>query len=441
MNTMKTMNTATSPIPKTAPPKPESNPFMKPFLALALLTLAPLSHADIITIGDGVHSKGRFNGTDEAPFVGALHALSKGGVIEVLAGDYLFQNPVTISTSGISIRGTAGSRLVPAPAGSVGLFDVTTAATRVRFTGLRIETSQPAAAQSAIVATGDGIAFDHCSFIALGGASDFRFIDIGDGVTLHSGTLLESNTFRFSDLSAGVIGYRGRLGMALRANGNTFDRVQGATAGLCRYALELRDESKGTLDGNSFMNLGSASSPIDAAIWCQAEGEGHHFAISGNVFDQCAGQQIIDLRAGRFCAITGNSFGELPLATNGAIRLSASLGGKTGESNVITGNQFHAVALGIQISSQKWNLVNSNQFTVCTTRQIDVFASAQGVSIVGNQFVAAGTVPISEAIRLLAGIDFLVHDNVTLSETPLIGFSNVVSNSSADTNILSNWQS
>lgn len=396
-------------------------------------------HESVVTIGDGINSFGHFNGVNHAPFAKALAKLPNGGTIEVLTGNWTFGQPVTIAAHGITIRGSSGANLIPGGTQPIGLFDVQ--GDRVRITGIQISTTTPLAGQNAIRALGETFSLDHCVFRALGGALDFRFVELGDGINFRRGSLIEGNSFLFSSTSAGITGLRARLGISLRMVGNEFTRIGNTGGGLCRYAVVFETESKGVIVGNSFQNLGTATDKLDAVIWSNAEGEGHHFAITGNFLEFCIADQTIQLMGGRFCTITGNVFGRMTSAVNGVVRLQASVGGAKGESNVISGNQFHNVTLGVFVSGQQWTGIHGNQFTICSSRQVEVLASAQGLSIVGNQFAASGTQSIPEAIRTSGGSDHMVHDNVAVSNSPSIGFVQVLTSTTVDQNVLDNWKS
>ena len=126
------------------------------------------------------------------------------------------------------------------------------------------------------------------------------------------------------------------------------------------------------------------------------------------------------------------------------MRLAASEGGGGGNSNVISANQFHNVALGVHIGDQLWTTVEGNQFTICSSAQVRVAGSARGVMINDNQFVGAsvlaGDVPF--AIQLLGGSDHMIRDNAALSQHPTFHFQQVVSSvPMIDATIEGNWKS
>ncbi len=409
---------------------------------LAFLFLCPHAsafHDSIVTIGDGTTSHGRFNGTDEGPFDRALRAAPDGGVIEVLPGTYTFTKPLVITNEGLTLRGSSGAVLACSNDPAVGLFDIEAA--RVALTGIQISVPQAVASQVAIFVDADDVTIDH-SYLGVGtGALDFRLIDIGDGQTPRSGVRIESNTFALSKASAGVVGVRGRLGSGLTITNNDF-RVGGfVPSGLCRYALELQSQAHGVITGNSFQDMGTGAAPIDSVIAVTSDAASPGLVIRGNFFEHCLGPNVILVRGGRFCSITGNVIGRMTLATAGAIAFEAAPGGSPGESNIVSGNELHNVALGIRVDAQKWLVAEANQFTLCSTRQIEVTSSAVGTSIVANQFVSSGANSISEAIYVGGGSGHLIHDNQVGSEVAGKTFQFVVNALAPGTNVSDNWKS
>ena len=396
------------------------------------------SSSPVVTIGDGIASFGDFNGTNQQPFRLALKSLPGGGVIDVLPGHFSFDRAVIITQDDITIRGSTGAKLLSNGTNVVGLFLIL--GDHVRISGLQIKTNNPVANQAAILGLGDSIAVDHCLFTALGGAADFRFLQFGDGSNVRRGTLIESNTFLFTPTSNGVIGVTLRFGIDLRMVNNEFRRQTGGAA-LCRYAVEIDAESKGVISGNSFQNLGTGADKLDAVIFSDADTEGHHFAITGNFFENCQAPQVLHLSGGRFCTVTGNVFGRMLAATGGVIRLSPSSNGVVGESNVVSGNQFHNVELGIWVDDNLWNNITGNNFTICTTPQIWVGPNGQGTMISSNQFVGSTNLStnIPTAITVTTSVNHLIHDNAAMSQNANFGFATVVTSSSSDASILDNF--
>lgn len=416
---------------------------MIPLLLTALLQITPAPGAGapgLFTVGDGISSHGTFNGVDERPFLDAVKATPAGGTIEVLAGHWRFRRSVTLAKDGVTVRGSAASRIHPAPTGPVGAFLVL--GEHVRLTGIHVKVLTAAPNQSAVRVLGDSFTADHCTFTALAGAPGFRLLECGDGVNVRRGTLLDGNSFLFGAQSQDVVGVTLRFGLDLRMSDNEFRKRTGGP-GLCRYAVEIHDESKGTITGNSFQNLGAGGAALDAVIYSNAETEGHHFAIVGNFMENCISARPVHLSGGRFCAITGNVFGRLSAATEGVIRLTASVGNNIGESNVISGNQFHNVALGVKIDDSLWTNVNGNQFTICNSPMIEVGPNGHGALISANQFVGATALSanIPHAIFLSTSGDHLVHDNLCSSQNLSFGFTSVISSQSSDASIVDNVKS
>jgi len=411
------------------------------FVAMLQITPGPVSSVtSLVTIGDGAQSFGTYNGSDHGPFQAALKAAAPGGVIEVLPGHYSFGRTVTIGKDGITLRGSAGARIQPAKSGAVGTFLVT--GDHVRFTGMHWKILTGVSNQSVIKVLGDSFALDHSTLTAVNGAPGMRMLETGDGLNIRRGTLIESNSFLFTDQSQDVTGVTLRFGLDLRMSDNEFRKVTGGP-GLCRYAVEIHDESKGTITGNSFQNLGNGANPMQAVIYSNAEAEGHHFAIVGNFMENCQAPHAIHLSGGRFCAITGNVFGRLSAATDGAIHLTASVGNNIGESNVISGNQFHNIAMGIKADHSLWTNINGNQFTICNGPMIDIGANAHGALISANQFIGAtalsGNIP--HAILISTSGDHLIHDNICSSQNGTFSFTKVVQSSSSEASIKDNINS
>lgn len=415
-------------------------------IALAVTLLVPgampCAVGQSLTVGDGVLSVGTYNGNDQVPFEAALAALPRGGTIDLLAGTWTFERPVAVTARGVTISGSAGSVLKSHASGKLGLFHVD--GDDFRMTGLRVIVDQAVAQQRLVTTGADSFTVDHCAFELRAGAVDFRVLDLGDGVVQRRGTLIEGNRFLFTEQSAGVVGITLRLGLDLRLCNNEFRKVNGVPVGLCRRAIELYDESKGTMTGNSFQNLGSGPAPMDSVVYSQAETEGHHLAIGSNFFENCFAPSVVHLAGGRFTAITGNVFGRMLESSQGVVRLTASEGGKGGNSNVVTGNQFHNDVLGVYISDQLWNTVQGNQFTICTGPQIRILPSSQGVMVFANQFVGSSglSANIPYAIEVGGGSDHMIRQNCALSQHPTFGFQSVVNLVTAlDITIEDNWKS
>ena len=416
---------------------------MRPIQPLALsVALAATAIAQDVSIGDGVESFGTFNGDDHRPFLQAIAALPRGGTVEVLAGRYRFERAVDVTPNGITIRGSAGAELVSAKTGAVGILRVE--GDDFRLTGVRVVTELPPAQQVSIAVSGDSVVVDHCTFDARGGAPGVRLLELGEAATQRRGTLIDGNRFLFTPQSAGVIGVSLINGLDLRLCDNEFRKETGASGGLCRYAVKLVDESKGTITGNSFQNLATGAAPMDAVVYSQAESEGHHLAIAGNFFENCQAPTVVHLAGARFCAITGNVFGRMVSATDGVVRLAATELGANGNSNVVSGNQFHNVALGVWIGDQLWSTVEGNQFTISSSPQVSIQGSARGAMVVTNQFVASAVLSsdIPYAIQLSGGSDHMIRDNAVLSQHPTHHFAQVVSTVPAiDASIQDNWKS
>lgn len=405
-----------------------------------------LDRGGLITVGDGVRSKGRLNGSTEAVFEQAIGMLPDGGTLFVLDGEWQFSKHVTIPTSRIAIHGSGASELRPAPSGAIGLFQID--GDGVRLSSLRVRAVAPTPSQSAIKVHGDDFTLDHCSLAALGPAVDFRLVDLGydDGATFRDGAVIEANTFEFGAESAGVVGLRGRLGSGLRLIANDFGPEPGAPFGRCRYACEFLGEGRGTISANSFQNLGSPTDLMQAVIYSDSASEGHHFAIQGNFFEYCLAQRGIWLRGGRFCSIVGNVFGRFVATTLGVVRFDISSASTRGESNVVSANQFHnAGGPGVIVISQHGIVISGNSFTLASTRQIDLGANVFGSSITGNQFVKdASPTAVSEAIRIQTGGAHMVHDNSAFSDHPTVRFGTVLNASGVPVlqiNAADNWLS
>lgn len=411
------------------------------FAALLQITPGPvIPGTSFVTIGDGLISFGTYNGADHGPFQAALKAAPTGGVIEVLPGHYSFSRSVTIGKDGVTVRGSAGARIQSTGVGAVGTFLIQ--GDQVRLSGMHWKVLNPAANQSLIKVLGDAFTLDHCTFSAIAGAPGMRLVEAGDGVNIRHGTLIESNTFLFGAQSQDLTGITLRFGLDLRMIGNEFRKIPGGP-GLCRYAVEIEDESKGTITSNSFQNLGDGANPLQAVLYSNAETEGHHFAISGNFIENCQTSHAIHLSGGRFCAITGNVFGRLSAATGGAIHLTASVGNNIGESNVISGNQFHNIAMGVKVDDSLWTNINGNQFTICGGPMIEIGPNAHGALISSNQFIGATALSahIPHAISISTSGDHLVHDNICSSQNASFTFTKVVSSTSSEASILDNVNS
>lgn len=408
-------------------------------ISVAAFAFVSPAIAKIVTVGDGITTKGMFNGVDHQPFVQALAILPEGGVVEVLGGTYSFAQPVTIGADDIVVRGSNASILRAAGTGPIGIFDVQ--GDRVVIENLRFDSPTAAAQQSLIRVFADSFRLANSVLRAQSGALNHRLLDLGDGVSPRSGTTIEGNAFLFSTASAGVIAVRASLGTGMRMFGNDFTTDVGNSFGLCRYAVEFDREASGLIQGNNFQNLGSAVTPLESVIHSSADVEGHKLSITGNFFEYCLGPRTIHLLGGRYCSITGNVIGRMPLAVEGTISLRAAQNGASGESNLISGNQFHNVDLAILVANQDWSSIHGNQFTLCSTRQIDVASTAKGVAIVSNQFVSSGVATIPEAIRIIAGADHFVHDNQTLSQSAAASFTNVLNATTVDIQVADNWGS
>lgn len=401
-------------------------------LCLVLAQVSPKAffpaHSGALTIGDGIRSIGTLNGTDEQPFEAALMLLQHGGEIEVLPGDYAFTKSVAIRQSGVTITGSSAAVLHPASTGPVGLLLI--GADGVRVTGVNVVADAPASNQAAIKILGDDCTIDHCRLSTRGPAQSFFMIDAGfdDGVTVRTGTLIEGNVFTFGGTSSGVVGYRGRNGIALRMIGNEFREEPGVGTGLCRYAIQLEAEGRGSITANTIQNLGSLASPCQGIIYSNADTEGHHLAITGNFLEACIAPLAIHLRGGRFCTITGNVFGRFTQASYAVVVLDMSTGAKSGNSNVVSSNQFHNNS-GLAIFAQQQQGVNisANQCTLCATRQVEIAASVKGAHISGNQFVKDSLpTSVAQAILIDGGSGHFIHDNSATSDHPTMGFSTLL---------------
>lgn len=435
--------------------------------ALTLTLCASAQQGEgIITIGtDGVPGvdctfcvppSGDATPTFEAAlsFIASKPGGTRGGTIEVLPGVYFFDTRVDIiDLNNIKIRGSESSILLPRAGTNIdGLFFVN--GDSFTLEGVKVLDVDATAGASLVEVHGDNFRLLNCTFdvLATPNSQDYvvvKTFSIGPVldptpqnptqicVDQRRGTLISGNTFTFpvNNGTNGLyaVGIRAQGGRAMRIESNDFRSLantgsceamgnEGLTgspeAGVLKHAIELIDESHGTITGNVFTNIGGIVNNVATESIIHSRNtlaEGHHQSISGNFFEECAANWVIEMQGGKFNSIAGNIIGR----NFGGIKLSSTAQGGIGESNVISANQFHNVGFFIQLGQvvvtdsraifaqgQEGLNISSNQFTLCDRMQIDILEDCRLVHITGNQFVPKGETGgcIPEAIMLRGAV-------------------------------------
>lgn len=417
--------------------------FIAPFLAGP--GSAQSAPSAFITIGSGNLSTGMFNGTDEVPFLDAIAALKDtsgfalGGQIEVLAGEYEFENPVLVDIPGVTIRGSRGA-VIRRKAGTR-LFTFNADARDGRIDGIQLVDEE--AVNNGILISVQAANFTLTNARILvettgSPVTGYSAVRLAPAVTngARYGALIEGNEFTFGADSRGIVGLRSQGGFGLRVIGNRFalrpDLAEPPAFALIGAAMVLRNEELSTVSANVFHGLKATltEGPENAIVAFINEKigtndpEAHHLCLTGNYFEALAGWAIVNLAGGKFCSITGNAFGRVS-GTDGVIRLGLPLGEsqRTGSDNVISGNQFHNATTGVDqnnprtviyVVDQSTPSIGHNQFTMGTKSQI-VLEDTYGASVTGNQFVAAqgsAGVNIGPAILFDGALKPFVNANV-----------------------------
>lgn len=131
------------------------------------------------TIGDGINTFGKYNGTDITPFTNALLDVATGGKIKVLAGTYNFLANTIVLPANVTIEGSGDRSIVK---GTGTLFDMTGASSVIN--GIKIQD-----ASIGIKLNGDNVSVKNIS--ALNIVTPFQITDLAT-----NSRLLENITYQ-----------------------------------------------------------------------------------------------------------------------------------------------------------------------------------------------------------------------------------------------------
>lgn len=362
----------------------------------------------LIKIGDGINSSGKFNGTDQTPFIQALAALPAGGTILVGAGVYTFGMPVQVSAPHVTISGT-GAQLMSSDDVDVGLFDVR--ADHFTLMGLQLSDEAPARDHALVRMTGSQARIRDCTFVG-GDAASFEphFIRL-EGQESHN--LIEENTFI---PNRGWTGIHATGSAALNIIRNSFSGIGTGGPLRMKYAIWAYNTSFGEIKGNKFLSLGSPDELSDAVIYSEnATTDSHHWTIANNTFHMLNCRRVMELRGSSFNLIEGNSIGRiLDPSLVAVIDISSNSAGYAATATSITNNEFHNFsAPAIKINDGAGFLISSNLFTIMNSTAIEIGSEGPTdyTSIASNQFRASGQIGSQPAINVLSGVGHAIHSN------------------------------
>lgn len=319
----------------------------------------------------------------------AITALpSAGGRVDIyLNADTSINNDIDVNKDNVTLVFHGGGQILMG--NNVRGINITSNGATV--IGARFQSLTPnAAAQSCILVNGGAV--DHsgsdcriqdCTFDLSTGAVDQEVSAIrliGHDIAREcAGVKITGNTFIIRDTGTaqtaayggsiepnGVNGIRMLNVVDFSLTNNTWkgyapasDTARSGKAGPCIYLQNCR---WGSVHGNHFSDLDLATAGNDGdIIYVTATGgaEGHHLAITGNVFEQVTCNRAIKLQDANYNTISGNNIGRLP-NSQGAVEVV------NGTSTTIVGNQFHNSADSDYIKFTDHNgwIVDANSFSL-----------------------------------------------------------------------------
>lgn len=366
----------------------------------------------IITIGDGVHSKGTLNtpdflsGGSPNPAAALGVALQRASSVRFLNGTYKFVVPFTSTRNDIRIEGDPGARFVAQNTNPVGLLDFS--GDDVTVAGVEVVVETAIQNQVMIRMAGKN-----------GGVRESKFeVTTNLGTSLAPMILVQFTAAVRKSLrdnlflpNVGVICVQSIDGNGLSMIGNEISNgvdggfPEGFATRSCFRGIDLVRDEWCTILGNKFFGLGQpVSDKVESILRYQGGGpsENGHIVINGNLFESIASDQMIDLRGCNWFSVTGNIIGpptSFPFKVgDAAIRISAEdghTGGARSGPGMITANDIHNSALddteGCSIWLEGANSVSiqANQFDYQRSKytiRIDS-DSCDVPSISGNHFV------------------------------------------------------
>ncbi|MHC4845439.1 MAG: right-handed parallel beta-helix repeat-containing protein [Planctomycetota bacterium] len=364
--------------------------------------------AALVKIGDGTHSIGQFNGTDQVPFLQALATLPDGGTILVGPGVYTFTMPVSVLAPRIAISGS-GATLVSSNDVDVGLFDV--GADQFALSGVELREDVPTQGHALLRITAGRARIRDCTFIG-GDAGTFEphFIRL---VGQECDSLIEENSF-FPD--KGWTGIHATDSASLNVVRNSFNGIGTGGPLLMKHAVWAYNSAFGLIEGNKFLSLGAPEQEVDSVIYSEnSTTDMHHWVIANNTFHLVTCLRVMHLRGSSFTVIEGNSLGRiLNPSLVAAIEIAANSGGYSPVSTSITNNEFHNLAtLAVKINGGADFLIASNLFTLVNSTVIEIGAQqpTDYTNISSNLFKASAGFGSEHAIRLHDGVGHAVLSN------------------------------
>ena len=379
--------------------------------------LTPPPRSPLVTIGDGVTSRGMFEGSDQMPFLAALAALPQGGSLLVGQGDYVFSAPVPITADDVSIRGS-GATLHASPDVDVGIFDVQ--ASGLSLSGLRFADAAPSSDHALLSVSGHELRIQDCAFTGgdpQGAAPKFLELVGVDPSRKQESTWITRNLFH---PRSGWTCVEARDSFGLHITSNSFlPETQLGPPSSMRYGLFFHDVEFVEVRGNFFTSLGDGTVPIEAVVYVENdEVEGHHLIFADNEIHTLDTRRALHLRGAHYNVISGNSFGRMlgeDLIAIIDIEDSDSSTLADSRGTTIEGNEFHNWGLGpaIRFNGGGEHLVTSNHFTMAawTCIQSGDIDKSSGLCIASNQLSGLGAATGMPAILLNGGRDHVVHGN------------------------------
>lgn len=408
------------------------------FLGAALLCLLPaargqqflaphpksgvkfIERSPLVTIGDGVHSQGRFQGSDELPFLAAIAALPDGGTILVGQGEYSFATPVQIAVPHISIQGP-GAVLHSSGDASVGLFDVT--GDHFRMEALELHDQLPAAGHALVRVNASNVHIRACTFDAGDAAANTpAFIELtADGFGQQAGFWVDANSFHpargWTLLRAHHV-----FGLHLTSNVASAESLENS-GGLAHmaYGFRLENVEYAEIRGNDFLTLGDMTDPVQAAIWATNGGEeSHHLVIAQNAFHTLTAVRIVHLLGAHYDLIAGNTFGRnLGTALLATIDIGSTGTPPYSDSNNLTieGNDFHnpGNAPVVRINGGTGFVITGNHLSLGNMVAVIVgdIAPANDVSVLANHFASKNPNLNLPAVAIVGGARHVIQSNTT----------------------------
>ena len=318
-----------------------------------------------VSIGDGVTSKGDFNGK-VLPLAEALKALPpSGGRIEILPGTYEVESCAAVSVPNVAISGSGNSTRI-AVRSSEGPVDFVLADKNASGFTLRdcAFVWSPGDGERALVALeGSNARVQNCTFglaNQAGRTAWASFVSFGGKESASRGLWATDNMLSPGDWSRGL---RVERSVGIHVTGNRFEGKMGEPS----QGVYVRNSNQQQYVGNSFNGFGKRNGPhaSHGILIDNTGGDVGHLEITGNHFHTFFGSGTSAVKCVQtiYASITGNVFGRCQGWGNSAVHLSGtsatnfsgnqienSDGGDDGIVVLVTGNSN-----GVSISSNNFS--------------------------------------------------------------------------------------